>query len=211
MIYAAPTAVHRWTPSKLVWMSGASDLRRCALTSAQLQLLASCGRADVCTRNFPYTDRSTTGRGGAPGLLLASASNALQFVVASTPLFRRATRRHWAALCASTQRLVVIAGSCGAQFLHQLEPITPPDVTLHTLALGPVAWRAPRSLQVAIIGTRDRIARIAAGVPRSVEVVRPKGVGHMGYLADETVCRIVREWVRSKDDPDSPVEERSEP
>jgi hypothetical protein len=198
LIHVAPTAVHPWSPSKLVWLSGASDPRTCALSSAQLDLLESCGPTDVCARNFPYVEpRRWAGR-RPPGLLLASTSNVLQFALASTPLFRRATGRHWAALCASTQQLLVVAGSCGAQFLRQLEPITPLDVALHSLALGPVAWRAPRSLELAVIGGRDRIARIVEGMPRAVEVVRPAGVGHMGYLADESVRRVVREWVRLK-------------
>ncbi|MEZ6015035.1 MAG: hypothetical protein R3F49_07980 [Planctomycetota bacterium] len=187
-------AAFEHAPLRVVWISGASDPRACGLSDAQAALLRACAADDSVATNFPFV-------AGRPArevpLWIASLSNLVQFLSASTPLFRWAAARHWRALCASSERVLVIAGSCGAQLLRALERATPPGVEVRAIALGPVAWRAPACLEVALVGERDRIARPFVRAGGGARVVSVPGVGHMDYLASELVLGAVRGWVRA--------------
>jgi len=194
VIHFASATVHPRTAAKIVWISGASDPFSSALSDAEERLLASLGvaRDEVVWSNFPYAGATTRRRVPLP---VAALSNVLQFLSASTPAYRWLAARHWRALCGSTTCVLLVAGSCGAQLLRALERATPAGVRVHALALGPVAWRAPRCLDVAILGARDRYSRVflRSASAKRVEVVA--GVGHMDYLESDEVRRRVRDWV----------------
>jgi|JI10StandDraft_1071094.scaffolds.fasta_scaffold243786_2 hypothetical protein len=183
------------TPYKLVWMSGASDPWSSALSEAEARCLASAEApaGHVVEANFPYAGPRRVRR--VP-LALASVSNVAQFLVASTPLLRRLAVAHWVALCSSTPRVHVVVGSCGAQLLRALEPVTPPGTTVAALALGPVAWRLPRSVELAVVGDRDPLARVFLRRRERCEVQLAPGVGHLGYLDSEAVREQVTAWLR---------------
>lgn len=192
----APPAIHPHTPYKVAWLSGASDPWSCALAEDEANWLSSLGlpAAHVLDANFPYTGPRQ--RRCVP-LALASVANLAQFGWASTPLWRRAAAAHWRALCESTPRVLVVVGSCGAQLLRALAPVTPPGVRIEALGLGPVAWGTARGLELAILGARDVVARPfvrALGCP----VVIVDGVGHMGYLGSLAVRERARAWVQQR-------------
>lgn len=194
MIHFARPAVHPPSALKVVWLSGASDPFSAALSEAEERLLSSCGLAEdeLVRANFPYAGSVVRRRVPLP---LAALSNVLQFLVASTPLLRWVCGRHWRALCCATPYVIVVAGSCGAQLLRALEHATPPGVTVRALALGPVAWRPPRSLELALVGADDGYSRrFARAIPPDL-VEACAGVGHMDYLRSDAVTLRVRAWV----------------
>lgn len=197
MILFARGAVHTRTATKVVWLSGASDPFSSALSGAEERLLASFDvpREEIVWSNFPYAGPSSLRRVPLP---LAALSNVLQFLVASTPVYRWFAARHWRALCDSTSCVLVVAGSCGAQLLRALERTSPAGVRVHALALGPVSWRAPRGLERALVGTADGYSRMFTRTYPSARVDAVAGVTHMDYLESEDVLRRVREWVRDR-------------
>jgi hypothetical protein len=197
MILFARSAVHPRTTVKVVWLSGASDPFSSTLSEPEARLLESFGlpRDEVVWSNFPYAGPTTRRRVPLP---LAGLSNVLQFLAASTPVYRWLAARHWRALCGSASCMLVVAGSCGAQLLRALERATPDGVAVHALALGPVAWRAPRSLQLALVGGDDGYSRAFARALPAVRVEVVPGVDHMSYLESSAVRERVRAWVRAR-------------
>ena len=91
--------------------------------------------------------------------------------------------------------MLVLTGSCGAELLRTVEAATPPSVAVHALALGPVAWVAPRSLSLAVLGARDRIASAFLRRWQAPSVAAVDGVGHMEYLESADVLQIVMRWI----------------
>jgi hypothetical protein len=204
MILLARTAVHPQTTLKVVWLSGASDPFSSTLSDAEERFLESftLPRDQVVWSNFPFTGPCK--RRHVP-LPMAALSNVLQFLVASTPVYRWFAGRHWRALCASASSVLVVAGSCGAQLLRALERATPDGVAVHALALGPVAWRAPRCLDAALVGTDDGYSRVfARSLPTELVEAVP-GVDHMSYLESDDVVRRVRDWILARRDAYTPT------
>jgi hypothetical protein len=205
MILFRRTTVHPRTTSKIVWLSGASDPFSSALSVPEERLLEhllghllgplELARGEVVWANFPYAGPTTRRRVPLP---VAALSNVLQFLLASTPIYRWLAARHWRALCSSASSVLVVAGSCGAPLLRALEPATPVGVRVHALALGPVAWRAPRCLELALVGTRDGYSRAFTRAFPATQVVAVTGVDHMSYLESDEVQERVRDWIRAR-------------
>jgi hypothetical protein len=187
MILSEPPARHPFTPLKVVLLSGLSDPSTCALSAAQTRFLASLAAPEESKIywNFPYLP--SPGARRDPPLWLASLRNLRQFLQASRPAYRA----HWHALAASAESLVVITGSCGLEiFNHCLEAGDPVG---HLFALGPVARARPAVPHTLVQGTRDPFSRVFF---RKCDVELP-GVGHMTYLGDSRVQRLVNDYLCS--------------
>ncbi len=183
-------------PTRLVWLSGRSDPTSVALSPAQRALLQRCSSVspelDIVTSNFPYHGEQ---HWRAVPLPLAAWRNGAQFLTARWPKKAAHARMAWRAMCAGASRVLVITGSCGAELLRTIEPATPAGVTVASLGLGPVAWSAPRSLTLAVLGSKDRIARPFVAAWRSPRTVSIQGVGHMDYLDSADVQKCVEQWI----------------
>lgn len=186
-----PPAVHPFTPMKIVLLTGLSDPSTCALSAAQMRFLASLAAPESAKLywNFPYLASANTRRD--PPLWLASIRNAEQFLRAS----RREYREHWQALASSAESLIVITGSCGLEIFNHC--VAANDPVRHVFALGPVAWRRPSVPHTLIRGTRDPFSW-AFFRKCDVEL---SGVGHMNYLDDSRVQRLVNDYLCSSTSP----------
>lgn len=191
MILSEPPARHPFTPLKVVLLTGLSDPATCALSAVQTRFLASLAAPEAAKIywNFPYLPSSKARRD--PPLWLASIRNLRQFLQASRPAYRE----HWRALAASTESLVVITGSCGLEiFNHCREPRDPVG---HVFALGPVARARPAVPHTLVRGTGDPFPRVFF---RKCDV-ELSGVGHMNYLDDSRVQRLVNDYLCSSTSP----------
>lgn len=187
MILSSPPARHPFTPRKVVLLSGLSDPSTCALSAVQTRFMASLAAPEESKIywNFPYLPSSKERRN--PPLWLASIRNVQQFLGASHPGYRP----HWRALAASAESIVVITGSCGLEiFNHCFEAGDPVE---HVFALGPVARARPAASHTLVRGTRDPFSRVFF---RKCDV-ELSGVGHMNYLDDSRVQRLVNDYLCS--------------
>jgi hypothetical protein len=181
MIVFDPPASHRYTPGKVLLISGLSDPTSCALSLVQKGFLASLAVPETWKiyRNFPCLP----GPEAEPRVALwrASLANLRQFLLASRRAYRQAAGKHWEALTASTEELIVITLSCGLEIVNNCLAVCPRRCQVRVLALGPVAWELPSVPHTLIQGSHDHISRVFF---RTVHVLMP-GVGHMDYLAHE--------------------------
>ncbi|MGD9128789.1 MAG: hypothetical protein PVH19_15540, partial [Planctomycetia bacterium] len=160
MIYAQSAAAYPFTPVKIVFLTGLSNPWSCALSDIQRTFMSSLDFPESWKvyRNFPWTDGEE--RSPLPPLWKASFHNGWQFLLASTPFFRRIAQPHWNAMLRTTEHLLVITGSCGLQIANCLQtgqPSSAPRVDL--LGIGPVAWRRPKSNCRLVQGKRDYLSR----------------------------------------------------
>jgi len=191
MILSEPPAAHPFTELKVVWLSGLSDPATCALSASQRRFMDSLAVPDESKlyRNFPYVASQHARRD--PPLWLASIRNARQFLAASHPSYRV----HWRALAASAASLVVITGSCGLEIFNHC--VDADDPVRHVFALGPVAWTRPSVPHTLVRGTRDPFSRMFF---RKCDV-ELSGVGHMNYLEDSRVQRLINDYLCSNTSP----------
>jgi len=175
------------TGEKIVLLTGLSDPSTCALSAAQTRFLASLAAPESAKiyLNFPYLASPKARRD--PPLWLASIRNTQQFLQAS----RATHREHWRALAASADSLIVITGSCGLEIFNHC--VRANDPVRHVFALGPVAWKRPSVPHTLIRGTRDPFSW-AFFRKCDVEL---SGVGHMNYLDDSRVQRLINDYLCS--------------
>ena len=195
MVYSRAPADYPFTPAKIVLLTGLSNPRSCALSDIQRTFLRSLEVPESWKvyRNFPWVDGED--RSPLPPLWKASLHNGWQFLLASTPLFRRMAAPHWDAMLRTTGHLLVITGSCGLQIvncLHQGRASRAPQVDV--LGFGPVAWRSPRVCCRLVQGEGDTLSRLLF---RKVDH-RLAGVGHMRYLEDQRMKEITEEWISDR-------------
>jgi hypothetical protein len=188
MVFQAPRS-HPVTPLKVVLLSGLSDPATCALSPTQAQFLSALEAPESCKVywNFPYLPCPDRPR-REPPLWLASLRNARQFLLASRHAYRAAARRHWQALTASAEEVVVITLSCGLEILNNCLG-TGPVPGIRVVALGPVAWQFPCVPCTLVQGAHDHVSR---SFFKDGDVIVP-GVGHMGYLRDHRVLALINE------------------
>lgn len=191
MILSEPPTRHPFTPLKVVLLTGLSDPTTCALSAAQTRFMASLAAPETAKIywNFPYLPSSQTRRD--PPLWLASIRNFRQFFQASRPVYRE----HWRALAASAESLVVITGSCGLEIFNHCREAR--DPVGHVFALGPVARARPAVPHTLVRGTRDPFPRVFF---RKCDV-ELSGVGHMNYLDDSRVQRLINDYLCSSTSP----------
>jgi hypothetical protein len=191
MILSEPPVRHPFTPLKVVLLTGLSDPATCALSAVQTRFMASLAAPETAKLywNFPYLPSSKARRD--PHLWLASIRNFRQFFQASRPAYRE----HWRALAASAESLVVITGSCGLEIFNQC--LEARDPVGHVFALGPVARERPAVPHTLIQGTRDLFSRMFF---RECHV-ELSGVGHMNYLDDCRVQRLINDYLCSSTSP----------
>ena len=83
----------------------------------------------------------------------------------------------------------MIAGSCGLEIFNHCHEVG--DPVQHLFALGPVARARPAVPHTLVQGTRDPFSRIFF---RGCEV-ELSGAGHMNYLDDRRVQRLVNDYL----------------
>lgn len=192
MIYAQASVEYPYTPVKLVFLTGLSNPANCKLSDVQEEFMASLEFPESWKvyRNFPWTDGKDEWL--SPPLWRASFHNGWQFLLASTPLFRRIASSHWHNMLRSTEHLLVIAGSCGLQIANCLlaSPMSC-RTQINLLGIGPVAWRIPRINYRFIQSNNDYLSRLFF---RKVER-RLAGSGHMKYLEDQRMKELTEQWI----------------
>lgn len=183
------TAPLPWTPVKVGWLSGVSRPGTCALSPEQRAFVAGLRAPEEwkLRTNFPYGGRAEAFR--RTPLPFAMAVNLIRFLGASQPLRRPRSRRAWAALKHSCDRLLLVTSSCGSQMVAALERAAPEGAAVALFTLGAVDLGA-RALDVErAVGGDDGIAR-----PRKGARVLP-GVGHMGYARSAAALEEVNRWL----------------
>lgn len=175
---------------RIAFLTGQSDPGRCALAAAQQQFLqrlrpALASEVELCAQNFPWTDSERPWR--AVPLWRASLSNAGQYLAAR----RGRISPEAANWLDQPRRTLLLVGSCGLVLLEQLMRGLPPgsdlDERLRIVCYGGVGPRWPAGLHGRyLLGTRDRIARLAGPSRRSLAGIERKWVpcGHLDYLGN---------------------------
>ncbi len=184
---------HPPSGARLVLMSGLSDPQSCHLTEEQRAFLADVAPVgmDVLPLNFPYLDGTPAVR--RRSLLAASLANTSQFLAMAAGPRQQAALRHWDSLLASTAHLTVVTLSCGLEILNQCAAMSPPEIPVFVMALGPVARSTPTLPTLLVGGARDVVSRWF--FPRCDHVL--PGLGHMGYIRDSRVRDLVRAFLCS--------------
>jgi pimeloyl-ACP methyl ester carboxylesterase len=202
MLLAREAVRHPRTTLKVALLSGLSDPSTCALTPGQRAFLGSLDAPPEARidRNFPYLDSGEPPT--APPLWLASVRNGLQYLRASNVDVVSHARRHWHALRASADRLVIITLSCGLEILrHCIDPAND-ERAVHILALGPVARGLPSLPCTIVQGSRDPISSaFFRPRPSSSDRVRHitlEGLGHLDYLRHPSVRQFANELICSR-------------
>lgn len=181
-----------YTPVKILFLTGLSDPRNCALSDVQFKFLKSLDVPESWKtyRNFPWNGGSKRSR--TVPLWRASLHNGWQFLLASTPAYRWLAGRHWNAVLSSTAHLLVITGSCGLQIVNCLLSGNSRQATrVDTLAMAPVAWRPPRSNYRLLQGAHDYISRLFfCHVDHRLNRLQ-----HMNYLLDHRIRELTEKWI----------------
>jgi hypothetical protein len=170
----------------VLFLTGQSDPRTCALTPVQDAFLDALPVAGRVRLNFPYDP--ALGPARPVPLWLASARHARLWFACRRPAFRR---RHRAAVVArldAADRTLVLAGSIGLELLGRLALPAPLLARLDVFAYGAVGTRAPACRTLHVRGRADRIARRRPGD-------RLVAGGHLDYLGDPEVARLCREFL----------------
>jgi hypothetical protein len=137
-------------------------------------------------RNFPYADETAP---FAPvPLAIASYRNGLQYFASRRRAFRVRRQPAVLAFLARAERTVFLAGSCGLEFLNNLELPPPVLAKIAVFAYGPVARRRPACAHLLVGSRRDAISRRYFPQP-DVSV----NATHLDYLTSPDVadaCRV---------------------
>lgn len=198
MIVLRPPVAWPHARVRIVWLTGLSDPRRCELSEAQEAFLRRLDAPEECKlyRNFPYLP--CDGNAASPPLLRASLRNGRQFLAASgwrsntAADYRSAAALHWQALARSTDRLLILAGSCGLEIVRRCLACSESSIAdVRIAALGPVGWTRPPCETLLVQGSRDYVSRLFFRRP---DVLVPS-VGHMNYLSSDQVFDVVNRWV----------------
>lgn len=173
-------------------MSGLSDPTTCALSAIQRRFMAAVEAPEgwKVYWNFPYVPCDRERRD--PPLWLASVRNGWQYLLASTPEYRAAARRHWRALADSAEHLVVVTLSCGLEILNHVLGPEDEGRSLAVIALGPVGSGRLRVPATLVQGTADYVSRLFF---RRRDVSLP-GVQHLEYFPHPRVLELTNRRVR---------------
>lgn len=176
------------SPVAAAWLTAQSSFRHSRLSPAQaglLEILAGLGYTAV-PAGFPYNRAALTYPYRREPLAVASVRNGAQYLAARrSRRFGREVARHLQPLVdATTDRLLLLCGSSGAQLLTASLPSLhlPADLRVLAVALGPVG-RLPGSgsgVEVHVVqGRSDVVSRWGHRGP----VHRRVAGGHLDYAA----------------------------
>jgi hypothetical protein len=179
---------------QIAFLTGQSDPQGCALSPLQQRFIDALAAPLAVDRNFPYTAATPPFR--RIPLWRASVANAHQYLDSRRLAFRRRHRPAVEALLARRERSLLLAGSCGLEFLVNLQ--LPRDLLdrLAVFAYGPVARRRPDCDCLLLQGYRDRLSRWY--FPR---VDLRVDSGHMDYLAQAEVLQHCRDYLAARQAP----------
>lgn len=204
----APSVLDGAAPAarRVAWLTGQSSWAHSELSAGQhavLDALAADGW-DPVRLGLPWTTSARAAGSTAPrsGLLAASARNTAQHLAARPGgRFARQVAGHLQPLLdTTTQRLLLLCGSTGAQVAGAVAPLVrvPDGVVVHVVALGPVG-RLPEpgpAWQVHVVrGTGDRISRWGYRGPVDVHVPGAHLDAATGPAARDAVRRLASDSV----------------
>ena len=182
----------------VAWLTGQSTYGPAGLSASQRALLQAVSSPEwvALPANFPYNQVALRADHQEAPLLLASGRNGAQFAAAlGSATFGKACARHLQPLLdATTERLVLLCGSCGLQLFYAALPWlqVPPGLRVQLVGLGPVClrYRQHPQVEVAVVqGRRDWLSRGGCRLPGQHWVPG----GHLDYGARPEVVAVVRE------------------
>ena len=185
-------AYHSTTSVKVAIVTGLSDPESTRLSPDQMAFLDAMPMPEECKVrvNFPFLPTRTSDH--APSLAIASWNNGRQFLASQGRHFCDRAKPHWQALCDSTDRLLLVTGSCGHQMIDGIRDCQNVPA-VRVLALGSVRLGRCGFRSTRILGRRDWIACWFS--PHCEHVLA--GVGHLDYWNHETVTGIAANWIRN--------------
>ncbi|MEZ6134886.1 MAG: hypothetical protein R3C53_08255 [Pirellulaceae bacterium] len=207
-ILELPPILHVPTTWKVAIVTGLSDPTHCRLSATQLEFLnelrtatqQALGHVEHGTfveNNFPFVAIPDSPDTTQPSLFRASLNNSWQYTICRRESYRKSAARHWQTLIQSTDRLLLITGSCGLQLATQgLWKNAAHSGEIEVLALGPVANRqlAEQLFRLTVVqGKRDWLSRRFC----SADVMIP-GMRHLEYWSDKRVRKVATEWLLNR-------------
>lgn len=181
---------------RVALLTGQSSFQSSTLSPAQLQFLTVIApkNAAILPIGFPF-DFAFQGAGfRETSLAGASCRNARQVVWALRSLaFQQvvAQRLH-ALITATSQRLILITGSCGLQLANAAWPALPAGPRVDVIALGPACFGTLRVPAIVVQGRADHWSRLFY---RGRVDHRP-ACGHLEYWNSAEVRALVKGLLR---------------
>jgi len=178
-----------WTA---IWLTGQSSMRHSRLSPAQATLLEQVALIGFhpLRAGLPFNRAAMTVEYRREPLGPASVRNGAQYLAATLGRrFGREVATHLQpVLDLTSERLLVLCGSAGAQLLSSALPhlVRPPELGVWVVGLGPVGRLEapdPRWRVHVVQGDRDRVSRWGYRGP--VDLVVPGG--HLDYAAHPLV------------------------
>lgn len=192
--------------ARAAWLTGQSSWQHSLLSPRQEAVLDALARdgLDPLRVGFPWTTAAAAGTYRSVPLPIASVRNGAQFIAARwlgthrrEDAFAHQIARHLQQLVESTtDRLVLLVGSAGAEMLTAAAPLlrVPPSLAIDVVALGPVGrLRVKPSWTVHVVqGSGDYISRLGYSGP--VDAVVPGG--HLSAATSPATITVVRAALR---------------
>ncbi len=180
---------------RVALLTGQSDPRNTVLSPTQLAFLARVTPAgyDAFAHAFPFHASTECAPYRRPHIVAASLHNARQFAAAALDARFRALleARLGALVGATSERLVLVTGSCGLQLLNAAWPsLEAGESRVRAVALGPACLGTltmPSSCLTAIRGRRDGWSRLLYRGAIDHEV----DGGHLDYWTSTEVIGLV--------------------
>jgi len=198
--YDPANSLARPSAQVVAWLTGQSDYASACLSPAQeafLLAVAPPGWVKL-EANFPYNQAALAADYQPAPLLAASMRNSAQFVAAlGSAVFRRACAQQLQPLLdATTNRLVLLCGSCGLQLFYAALPWlrVPAGLYIQLVGLGPVCLRYQAHPQVAVTvvqGQRDWLSRSLCRLPCNYWV----RAGHLDYARLPELPELIKCFV----------------
>lgn len=154
------------------------------------QLRSGLPPARWLPHNFPY--HASAPYPEETPLLAASWSNVRHYLRSRRPQFAREFAPPVEAAFAPFERIVILAGSCGLELLHNLQLPAALRARLHVFAYGPVSRRVPETASHCLVqGHADWLSR---WFHRRVD--HRIAAAHMGYLEAPETLPLFRKYLR---------------
>lgn len=189
----------RPAPRRVALLTGQSAPRNTALSPEQVAFLARVAPAGFATlaHGFPFHAACERAPYRRPSLALASLNNARQFIAATRDAHFRAVleARIGELLRQTSERLVVVTGSCGLELLNAAWTGLPASTaSVQVVAVGPACLgrlSIPAGRLTTVRGARDGWSRLLYRGPVDHEV----GCGHLDYWTSPDVILLVRRLI----------------
>ncbi len=177
-------------PRRIAILTGLSDWNSCQLSDPQIKFLKDIPipEEQKIFQNFPYTNKSTMQK---VGLIKASLANVWQFLFSWTKSYQSQAIKHLDRLLASSDEVILIVGSCGAEILNNMLKKIDQSSRIKVITYGAVARRFQRSDCIHVQGENDLLS---AAFLKDPDYIIPE-VGHMNYMQSPVFKSIVKRFV----------------